>query len=88
METYTSAFIRKVESAVQEQLFVFEMYSKCCPKEVREIANKDLRTKTLVWADVREEKNVGHGKTDTFVCQLYEILATGSTHHTINDKPR
>ncbi|KAH3781273.1 hypothetical protein DPMN_159098 [Dreissena polymorpha] len=64
------------------------MHSKSCPKEVREIANKDLRTKTLEWAAVREENNVGHGETDTFVCQLYEILAYGSTHHTIFDKPR
>ncbi|KAH3781212.1 hypothetical protein DPMN_159038 [Dreissena polymorpha] len=67
--------LEDVESAVQAQLFVFEMHCKSCPKECREIAYKDLRTKTLVWAAVREKITWGMGKlTHLYVSSMKFLL--------------
>jgi len=61
--------------------------SKASKSDVGPSVNKELRKKTLEWAADREELQLGDGKTDMFICQLYEILATGSTHHVIQDRP-
>ncbi|XP_052227956.1 uncharacterized protein LOC127842467 [Dreissena polymorpha] len=80
--------LEDVESIVQGQLLAFQMQSKACHPDVRNEVNKDLRKKTLIWAAVREEKTLEMQTTDTFICQLYKILAKGKTRHEILENRR
>ncbi|XP_052768400.1 uncharacterized protein LOC128208816 [Mya arenaria] len=72
-----------VKTNVETQLLLFQTQSKACPKEVREEVNLELRKKTLEWAAVRAEEGVPLEEADEFICQLYEILATGKAEHSI-----
>lgn len=72
---------------IKGQLLVFEVMSKADKSGVGASVNRELRRKTLEWAAVRTEFQLNFGKTDKYICHLYEILASGNTHHAVRDRP-
>jgi len=77
----------QVEAIVQGQLLMFDAMSEASKSDVGPSLNRELRRKTLEWAAVRDQWNMDRGKTDKYICQLYEILAKGKIHHTILEEP-
>jgi len=85
-EILNAIYILQVEGIVEGQLLMFNMMSEASKSEVDPSFNKELRKKTLEWAAVRAELQLDDGKTDKYICQLYEILAKGNTHHAYQDR--
>lgn len=65
------------------------MQIKACPRDVLANIRDELKLRTISWAAVRAEKDVGGiHKTDYYISQLYEILAKGTTEHTMPKRYR
>ena len=79
--------VLQIEAMIKGQLLVFEVMSEEGKSKVDPSVNKELRKKTLEWAAVRAKYQLESGKTDKYICQLYEILAKGNTHHAVRDRP-